>query len=777
MAQSMCGSKEKQCWQLKITGIVQGVGFRPYVYSLANDSHLAGWINNSSEGVTIEVEGSFENLTSFRQKLLNNPPDLAKIDAFEQQIVPARDYNCFYIAPSKNEHLKTAQIPADASTCKECLEEVLNPQDRHYQYPFTNCTQCGPRFTIVKDIPYDRINTTMSDFTLCPNCNNEYNDVANRRFHAQPVACPVCGPLVEILDREGKVVSDPGNWQEFTWNKLLAGNIMAIKGIGGFHLACIADQTVAQLLRSRKNRLSKPFAVMCRNLETVEKYCRLNKTEEQALTSSPAPIVLLKLNDGSSLPETINPGLSTLGVMLPYSPFHHLLMQGPVELIILTSANPTDLPILKDNHEALNHLDNIADYFIMHNRDIHQRCDDSVTFCFDSKPVLIRRSRGYVPKPIKLGFNTREVVLGAGGEMKNTFCLLNKNQAFLSQHLGEINTVEAEEFYLESLTHFFKLYELSPKILGYDLHPGYNVSKLAKRLPVEIKYAVQHHHGHLASCLVDNHFSEKALGVILDGTGYGPDGEIWGFELLYGDQLDYQREYHQRYTPLLGGEYSVNNPWAMASSYLLECFGNEGIEIASDYFAESFPNELDVLLKSARKQVQHVKTSSCGRLFDAVSAILGICRVNTYEGQAAIELGELVIDQLDDNALDPYPFLIKQGEIDFLTIFPVILEELKNKKDLALIAKRFHDTIIKAVISTALTTADKKGLRTIALSGGSWNNLYLLKKTTQILKSHDMNVLVPQNIPFNDGGLCLGQAAIAYRRWENNVPGCTNESS
>jgi len=778
MAQSTCGSKEKLCWQLKINGTVQGVGFRPFIYNLANDCNLGGWINNSSAGVMIEVEGTYENLVFFQQQLQNNPPQLANIESVELKPIPSRGYKFFSIAPSKTENLKTALIPADAAVCNECLEEILNPLDRHYLYPFTNCTQCGPRFTIIKDIPYDRVNTTMSSFALCPDCSEDYGDITNRRFHAQPVACPACGPKMEIIDRKGINVTGPENWLSFAWKQLLAGKILAVKGIGGFHLACIADQHVVELLRTRKKRSGKPFAVMCRDLEAVNKYCHLNETEKQTLSSSSAPIVLLKLKGTPCLPQSINPGLSTLGVMLPYSPLHFLLLQGPLELMVLTSANPTDLPILKDNHEALEYLHGIADYFVIHNREINQRCDDSVAFCYNDKPLLVRRSRGFVPNPIILGFNAREIVLGIGGDMKNTFCLINKNQAILSQHLGEINTVEAEDHYLESLNHMIKFYDLKPKILGYDLHPIYNASRLAKNLPAEYKYAVQHHHGHLASCLTDNHYHDKALGIILDGTGYGPDEAIWGFEILHGDLLDYQREYHQRYTPLLGGEYSINNPWVMALSYLLEYYSNrEGTEIVQELFAKDFPEELDLVLKTASKSRNHVKTSSCGRLFDAVSALLGICHVNTYEGQAAIELGELVIDQLDNKAPDPYPFMISQSEIDFLTIFPAILEDLKKNKDLALIAKRFHDTVIKAVTSATLITAERRGLKTIALSGGSWNNPYLLTKTVNILQAHGMDILLPKNIPFNDGGLCLGQAAIAYRRWKENVPGCSDENS
>lgn len=777
MAQSMCRSKEKQCWQLKVTGTVQGVGFRPFVYNLALECNLLGWVNNSSEGVTIEAEGFPENLAAFQYRLINNSPEMAKIDSVEQKLLPARDFNCFYIAPSKTDNLKTALIPADAAICNDCSQEILDPQDRHFLYPFTNCTQCGPRFTIVKDIPYDRVNTTMSSFELCPGCHDEYYDVINRRFHAQPVACPDCGPQVEITDNNGNIMAGSGDWQSFAWNSLLSGKVLAVKGIGGFHLACIASQEVVQLLRARKNRPSKPFAIMFRDLDSVQKYCHLDEAEVKALISPQAPIVLLRAKSNTSLPESINPGIATVGVMLPYSPLHHLLLQGPIEMLILTSANSTDMPILKDNLEALQNLHDIADYFIMHNRCIYQRCDDSVTFCYNNKPLFMRRSRGFVPNPVKLGFNTREIVLGSGGEMKNTFCLIKNNQAFLSQHLGEITTVEAENNYLDSLNHFIKLYDLQPEIIGYDLHPNYNINHLAKSLSVKYQYAIQHHHGHLASCLADNHYNEKAIGIILDGTGYGPDGAIWGFELLHGDLLDYQREYHQSYTPLLGGEYSVKNPWVMALSYLLKCYGSEGAEIAQKLFAKQFQSELNMVLNTTDKQLDQIQTSSCGRLFDAISALLGICYVNTYEGQAAIELGELVVDRTDDPLIDPYPFLIEQGKIDFLHMFPAILEDLNNNINVALIAKKFHDTIISAVTSAALITAEKTGLKTIALSGGSWNNQYLLKKTVNILKSHKLDILLPKNIPFNDGGLSLGQAAIAYRRWKENVPGSSNESS
>ncbi len=769
--------KEKTCLQLKINGIVQGIGFRPYVFSLAQKFDLKGWVRNGSGGVLLEIEGEEEKISSFCRQLICNPPSLAKIDKVEQRTIPLRNFQSFEINSSQAQQERHALIPPDLAVCRKCLGEISDPNDRHYLYPFTNCTHCGPRFTIVEDIPYDRCKTSMRNFPPCPECRQEYDDPGDRRFHAQPVACPCCGPQLEIRDRTGKVVSGESNWLEFFWEKMCQGNIFAVKGLGGFHLACIVQSSAVQTLRNRKKRPFKPFAVMCRELKTVEKYCHLTEDEAELLSSPSSPVVLLEQKKDLFLPENISPGLNTLGVMLPYTPLHFLLLQGPFEIMILTSANPTDLPILKGNDEAQEQLKDIADFFLVHNRDIVQRCDDSVVRIIGGELQFQRRSRGFVPRPVELGFQTEATVLGVGAEMKNTFCLLKDNKAFLSQHLGEMGTLESDGFYRESLDHFLRFFDLHPQILGYDLHPGYYISATAKSLSVKNKYAVQHHHGHFASCLAENGFGGKAIGVILDGTGYGIDGAIWGFEIITGDFVNFKREYHQRYIPLYGGESSIKWPWRMCLSYLVHSMGEEGLSVARSLFAPRFERELKVLEKGINSLPYYLPTSSCGRLFDAVAALLGICYENTYEGQAAIQLGELLNDKDIALPLDPYPFLLKEKEIDFFPMFPVMAGEIKKGASVSLIARRFHDTIVKAIIMAVKEVSGRTGLNAAALSGGTWHNPYLLRKIVNILAQGKIKILLHRSVPPNDGGLSLGQAAVAYWRWKANVPGDTHEGN
>lgn len=769
--------KEKTCLQLKVKGTVQGIGFRPYVFNLAQKFNLKGWIRNESGGVLLEIEGDEQKIISFCQELISTPPSSAKIERVEQKKVPLRNFQKFEIASSQVQQERNAFIPPDLAVCRKCLDEIMDPEDRHYLYPFTNCTHCGPRFTIVENIPYDRDKTSMRSFPPCHRCRKEYNDPGNRRFHAQPVACPSCGPQLEIKDARGNVISLESNWLDFFWKKMSQGNIFAVKGLGGFHLACITREDVVQTLRNRKRRPFKPFAVMCKDLETVKKYCYVEKEEAELLSSPSAPVVLLQQKEDVFLPDNINPGLSTLGVMLPYTPLHYLLLQGPFDIMILTSANPTDLPILKDNEEAEEQLKDIADFFMLHNRAIVQRCDDSVVRMIEGEVQIQRRSRGFVPQPIKLGFRAETTVLGAGAEMKNTFCLLKDDKALLSQHLGEMGTLESDAFFRESLEHFLRFFALEPQVIGYDLHPGYQISYTAKALPVQNKYPVQHHHAHFASCLAENHFAEKAIGIILDGTGYGLDGAIWGFEIITGNFVQFKREYHQSYTLLPGGEAAIKWPWRMGLSFLLKSMGEEGLSVAHDLFASRFARELSILEKGIASLPYALPTSSCGRLFDAVAALLGVCFENTYEGQAAIQLGELL--DMKDTALplDPFPFIITEKEIDFCPMFPVLVAEIKRGVNSALLARRFHDTVVAAIMAAVKEISFRTGINVAALSGGTWHNPYLLKKVVNILSQNNIKSLIHRNVPPNDGGLSLGQAAVAYWRWKSNVPGDTHEGS
>lgn len=766
--------KEQLALEIRVKGIVQGVGFRPFIYRLALTHHLHGWVRNENGSVLIRVEGHVDDINAFLKQIIDHQPRLARICTLEKRRVSLKNYEQFSIDLSKSNADYSLGIPADIAVCHDCLDELCNPADRHHLYPFTNCTNCGPRFTIIDSTPYDRDKTSMKHFTACPACDEEYHDPANRRFHAQPVACPVCGPQVQVLDKNGKLVTSEAGWLKFFHDQVSRGKIFAVKGLGGYHLCCTADEKTVADLRIRKNRPAKPFALLCRDLVTVSKHCRINESETEWLTSPQAPVVLLSAAEDCTLPANINPGLSTLGVMLPYTPLHHLIMSGPHEVLIFTSANAGGLPLVKDNREALSNLQGIADYYLTHNRHIVQRCDDSVVSLKSGALQFHRRSRGFTPSPLTLLPSNDMTILGAGAEMKNTFCIVKGNEAILSQHLGEIDTVEAEKAYLESLNQMIKLLNTGIDALGFDLHPSYNISALARNIPADRYYGIYHHHAHFASCLAENEFNDQAIGVILDGTGYGEDGLIWGFEILTGDYLSYRREYHQSYVPQPGGELAATSPWRVAVSYLRQAMGSEGLAVADELFGDQFKKEQPIVARQLENNIDTVLSSSCGRLFDAVAAITGICLDNTYDGQAAIELSELLVSQVPREDGHNYPFTVTGNEIDFLQIFPALLRDLRDGKSREHIARCFHDTLALAISEAVTIVAERTGLNTVALSGGTWLNPYLLKKTVQLLKCRKFTVLLHNKVPPNDGGLSLGQAAIASWRVINDVPGYTN---
>ncbi len=762
--------------EIRAKGIVQGVGFRPYIYRLAIAHRLHGWVRNENGSVLIRVEGLEADVNGFSRQIIEHQPRLARISTLEKKRVSLKHYDRFSIDLSKSSTDHSLGIPADIAVCRDCLEELGNPADRHYLYPFTNCTNCGPRFTIIEATPYDRGKTSMKQFLTCPACDEEYHDPANRRFHAQPVACPACGPQIQILDQKGRLVKTEGRWLNFFFDQIALGKVFAVKGLGGFHLCCAADEDTVAELRVRKNRPAKPFALLCRDLATVSKYCHVSECEAAWLFSPQAPVVLLSAAEDCSLPPNINPGLSTLGMMLPYTPLHYMIMSGPHEMLIFTSANAGGMPMVKDNDEALKSLQGIADYYLTHNRHIVQRCDDSVVSLKTGGLQMHRRSRGFTPATLPLQLSSDATVLGAGAEMKNTFCIVKGNEAILSQHHGEIDTVEAETAYLESLSQMMKLLNTSIDAVGFDLHPAYNISALAGNIPAGRYYGIYHHHAHFASCLAENGFNNKAIGVILDGTGYGEDGLIWGFEILTGDYLSYNREYHQSYIPQPGGELAAGSPWRVAVSYLRQSMGAEGLAAADQLFGDRFKEELSIVARQLEYDNNTVLSSSCGRLFDAVAAILGICQVNTYDGQAAIQLSELLVSQVPIAGGDHYPYTITDNEINFLLMFPALLHDLKGGRNRENIARCFHHTLALAIKEAVLRIARRTGLDTVALSGGSWLNPYLLKKTVQLLNGEKLTVLLHNKIPPNDGGLSLGQAAIASWRLKNNVHGSTNAS-
>lgn len=756
-------------YRVVVKGVVQGVGFRPFVYHLAQHWGIKGSVLNSGRGVVIESEGRPQALAGFLRELKEKPPRLAEINDCRLLELPVCGYTSFQILASDSATAKEALIPPDVAICPDCAQEIRDQGDRHYRYPFTNCTNCGPRFTIIREVPYDRPQTSMAHFDMCDRCAGEYYDPTDRRFHAQPVACPACGPRVEVLDGAGKKVADKEDWLSACGELLAAGNILAVKGLGGYHLTCDAKNPAAvNTLRQRKGRDAKPFAVMCRDLDTVRKYCLAEEKELELLASPQAPVLILrkKVAPAPGLAEGLAPGLKTLGVMFPYTPLHLLLLNGPCDVLVMTSGNYSNLPLVKDNQRAMDELGAIADYFLQHNREIVNRCDDSLLRVIDGEPHFYRRSRGYVPHPVRVSRSgDGPVILGIGGEMKNNFCLLKQEQAFMSQYIGEIDSPAGEKNLLSSLEHLQKLTDAAPEIVAYDAHPGYLSAGVARQVPARSYVEIQHHHAHLASCMAENGLDNRpVIGAILDGTGYGPDGCLWGFEILTGDYVTFQRHFHLAYVPLPGGEAAIRQPWRAAVAYLLTFLGAEGAEYAATLFPDK---NIALLEKMLHKGFNSPLSSGCGRFFDAVAAILGLCLRNTYEGQAAVELGELLPEPPDGGVgqLQPYPYELEADIINPAATLAAIKREQQAGLPAPTIARKFHHTLVDMVGRTVELTAAASGIRKVVLSGGTWQNPYLFRKVKEYLVARDLEVLYHRQVPTNDGGIALGQTLIAHWRW------------
>ncbi|MBE0478889.1 carbamoyltransferase HypF, partial [Candidatus Aerophobetes bacterium] len=643
LIEGLTGEKEKiGRLHISIEGIVQGVGFRPFIYNLANLHSLAGYVLNNTRGVDIEVEGEREDIKIFLKELNIKFPPLAVIDKISWRKLAPAGYREFKIKSSQKEKESFLPLSPDIGICDDCLRELFNPEDRRYLYPFINCTNCGPRFTIIKDIPYDRENTTMASFKMCRDCEIEYHDSHNRRFHAQPDACWVCGPAVRLVDSRGEdiEVDEPVYFSAMLIKK---GYILAVKGIGGYHLACDATNSeTVKKLRERKYRVDKPFALMMLNIQQIKNFCEVSVEEEHLLLSPRRPIVLLKRKDKEVLPEEIAPKNSYLGVMLPYTPLHYLLLEKAKIPLVMTSGNISEEPIAYKDEEALCRLNKIAHAFLVHNREIQIRVDDSVGRIAEGKPMLVRRSRGYAPQPLKIGVEVKRCVLGMGGHLKNTFCFLKGDNAILSHHIGDLENLEALSAFEEGIEHYRKIFYLKPKIIACDIHPDYASTQFAEKyaqdnlLPL-IK--VQHHHAHIASLLAENKINEKIIGVAFDGSGLGTDGCIWGGEFLIADEKEFKRAAHLRYIALPGGEGAIKQPWRMALSYLYAIYGDGCIDIACQSLSNLVELEKIAMLKTLMdKKINSPLTSSTGRFFDAVSALLGIRGNINYEGQAAIEL-------------------------------------------------------------------------------------------------------------------------------------------
>jgi hydrogenase maturation protein HypF len=747
--------------EIKVTGIVQGIGFRPFIYNLAKKYLIRGWVLNNEKGVFINAESEDGNLDRFILEIPQLAPPLAQIESFDVKYLEPLGYTTFEIRKSEEVQEKFVLISPDVSTCEQCLSELFSPQNFRYRYPFINCTLCGPRFTIIKDIPYDRHKTTMAPFKMCSVCQREYEDPTDRRFHAQPNACPNCGPSLHFEDKQG--VEVPGDPIAMIFDLLAKGFIVAVKGLGGFHLACDAkSQEAVSALRSRKYREDKPFAVMCRDMNEVKEHCEVSREEEKLLLSVQRPIVILKRKGDSTIAHEVAPYQNTLGVMLPYSPLHHLLLDGSLKTLVMTSGNVSDEPIAYKNEEAKSRLGNISDYFLFHNREIHMRCDDSVTRIFEGKPYVLRRSRGYVPFPIKLPYPI-EMILACGGELKNTFCLTRGHYAFMSHHIGDLENLETLTSFEEGIEHFKRLFYIEPKAVAYDLHPDYLSTQYALSIPNIQKVGIQHHHAHIVSVMAENGIEGDVIGVALDGTGFGLDGTVWGGEFLKTNLRDFTRLAHLKKVPMPGGSMAIKEPWRMAKVFLLEAFG-ETKNLKIDLMRRIDPQKWEILSRMIEKKINTPWTSSMGRLFDAISSLLSIRDEVHYEGQAAIEL-EMIADH---GVKDEYPFILHQDEdpmvVDSKEMIRGIVSDLLDGVPSSEISGKFHQTIARLIVETCKTIRTQESLNRVVLSGGVFQNVFLLSLVTEELRRWGFDVYTHHLVPTNDGGISLGQAMIAHMK-------------
>jgi hydrogenase maturation protein HypF len=723
---------------------VQGVGFRPFVHNLARRLGLAGYVLNSSAGVVAEVEGDPAALDAFLDKVRSEAPPLARIEEMlVSQVTPLGEHD-FLIRESQASEGDFVLVSPDVATCADCFRDFSDPANRRYCYAFTNCTNCGPRYTIIRDIPYDRPNTTMAGFRMCPACQAEYDDPADRRFHAQPNACPQCGPQLSAPIAEAQ-------------RRLAEGAIIAIRGLGGFHLACDPRNDAAVgLLRRRKRRSDKPFALMARNLAAIEALCIVSDDDRRALLSPPRPIVVLPRRSDSGLADAVAPGNQTVGVMLPYTPLHHLLFTGaPYDVLVMTSGNLSEEPIVTSNQEALDRLRPLADWFLLHDRDIYMRADDSVVRVFEGRERLLRRSRGYVPRAIDLGMEVAEV-LACGAELKNTFCLSKGRYAVLSQHIGDMENYETLLFFEETLANLKKLFRVEPRAVAYDLHPQYLSTRYAQDMPLE-KIGVQHHHAHVASCMAENGLRGKVIGVALDGTGYGTDGKIWGGEFLVAGYDGFERRAHLRYVPLPGGDAAVRQPWRPALSYLADTFGPTAEFPDLALWREVPESQRKLVRGMLAHDINTVQTSSCGRLFDAVASLIGLRQQTNFEGQAAIELETIA----DEGVAESYPFGLESGDVDFRPAVERIVAGVLAGVPPSVIAARFHNTVAEAIVEVCRRVRADEKLNRVCLSGGTFQNMKLLARTLAGLRKLEFEVFTHAQVPPNDGGIALGQAVIA----------------
>ena len=739
--------------RVHVDGIVQGVGFRPFVHTLAHELGVAGSVRNTGDGVDIEAEAPAAVLDAFVAALRERAPVLARVDRVDVVPAAANGDSGFVIDLSAGGGPRRTLVSPDTATCAQCLVEVRDPAERRYRYPFTNCTNCGPRFTIVTDVPYDRAATTMAGFPMCAPCRQEYDDPADRRFHAQPVCCRDCGPRLTLSDAGGPVPGDPLTAAAAL---LRSGAIVAVKGLGGYHLAVdAADEAAVARLRGRKHREDKPFAIMVADLDTVRAWCEVDAAEAALLTGVRRPIVLLRRRADAALAGSIAPGNRYVGVLLPYTPLHHLLVAEVGRPLVLTSGNVSDEPIAYVDDEARERLAGIADAFLSHDRPIRMRTDDSVVRVVRGKPQPVRRSRGYAPEPIRLPIECARPVLAVGAELKNTFCLARGRHAFVSHHIGDLENVETLLSFRDGIRHFGRLFDVEPEVVAYDLHPEYLSTKYALDLDGVELVGVQHHHAHIAACLADNGETGPVVGVAYDGTGYGTDGTLWGGEILVADLQGFRRAAHLAAVPLPGGAAAIRAPWRMAAAYLRSAYGADlpaGLAVRTRN-----AGPWDAVLALADRGVNAPPTTSAGRLFDAVAALVGVRDEVRYEGQAAIELEQCA----DSGERAAYPMSFAAGVLDGADLIRAVVSDLGRAVPPPVISARFHRGLAAATVHAAATIARAESLDTVALSGGVFQNVLLLTLVADDLEKQGLRVLTHTQVPCNDGGISLGQAAVA----------------
>ncbi len=750
-----------QALSIRVRGIVQGVGFRPFVFQLAERYRLAGWVRNTNQQVEIEVEGGGEALDNFMRDLRERAPPLARIDEIAAEARPLSGYGSFEIIESRASE-GWQSIPPDTATCAECLAGVLDASERRYGYAFTNCTHCGPRFTIIDSLPYDRDRTTMRCFQMCDDCRKEYEDPRDRRFHAQPIACPSCGPHLWLETEAGR--SAEGDPIDACAKLLTEGKIVAIKGLGGYQLACdgLNDVAVSQL-RSRKRRYGKPFGLMVSDIEWAQRLCEVSGAEKRSLESRERPIVLLRRRADAQVAAEVAPDLDTLGLMLPYTPLHHLLLRSYDGPLVMTSGNLSEEPIAIGNREARQRLRGIADAFLMHDRDIHARYDDSVVRVLGGEPVPLRRARGYSPVPVDLPFDSRHDILACGPHQKNTFCLVKGSKAYLSQHIGDLDNLETLEHYQSSLELFQRLFRVEPQVIAHDMHPDYLSTHVAHEYPAPsaLRVVVQHHHAHVVSVMAEHGVREPVIGVAYDGTGYGTDGTVWGGEILLCEWGSFKRLAHVRYAPMIGGEAAIRKPYRMVAGYIWSLCRASEAEFSS-FFATMPVGERIILRRQYDTGLNMPLTSSCGRLFDGAAVLLGLRREALYEGQPAVEL-EAIADA-DVDYVYPYDIL-REGDgwvIDPAATLRAMWCEVRAGRPVSEIAGVFHKTVAAFTVALCRNARDKHGINRVALSGGCFQNALLTRLVLGGLSECGFEALTHRLVPPNDGGLSLGQAVVAH---------------